>query len=421
MKDKDYLNWKIKESLSINITQGKQRDIELLTDILLLLFQRRTQDLSVYDLLPILQTKYNNLSKDTLSNNLEYLSRRFNDEPFIEISREFTGKKRKARNIYKLNNYYINEYSKIEDTDRMQVPIIRRSVFEKVLIPTDFSKHAKKVIECVGKIPDVKEIVLLNVISRSLITRVWDPAAELKEFEKKLTEEKKILAASGIDVKTRAVSIIEGDVARVIQKVAEEENVSLVAMGARGKSQIESVFLGSVFRSVLRFGEVPLLVILYKILENRDLETHCTGLPFRLLFVTDLSQSSDTALLFLKNFQNISELILLNVVSTGETDEEIDVNVSIATQKINEIAREISNGGPKITTRVIVGHPVKEVGSLAEKEDVSLIAISSQCAVVIKKGKIKSIVNDVVKSATRPVLILRRLQSPKNINLLSRI
>jgi nucleotide-binding universal stress UspA family protein len=415
MKDKDYLNWKIKESLSINITQGKQRDIELLTDILLLLFQLRTKDLSIYDLLPILQTKYNNLSKDTLSNNLEYLSRRFNDEPFIEISREFTGKKGKARNVYKLNNYYINEYSKIEDTDRMQVPIIRRSVFEKVLIPTDFSNHAKKVIECVGKIPDVKEIVLLNVISRSLITRVWDPAAELKEFEKKLTEEKKILAASGIDVKIRVVSIIEGDVAKVIQKVAEEENVTLVAMGARGKSQIESVLLGSVFRSVLRFGEVPLLVILYKILENRDLETHCTGMPFRVLFVTDLSQSSDTALLFLKNFQDISELILLNVVSTGETDEEIDVNVSRATQKINEIAREISNGGQKITTRVIVGHPVKEVWSLAEKEDVSLITISSQCAVVIKKGKIKSIVNDIIKSATRPVLILRRLQNPKNI------
>lgn len=415
MKDKDYLNWKIKESLSINITQGKQRDIELLTDILLLLFQLRTKDLSIYDLLPILQTKYNNLSKDTLSNNLEYLSRRFNDEPFIEISREFTGKKGKARNVYKLNNYYINEYSKIEDTDRMQVPIIRRSVFEKVLIPTDFSKHAKKVIECVGKIPDVKEIVLLNVISRSLITRVWDPAAELKEFEKKLTEEKKILAASGIDVKIRVVSIIEGDVAKVIQKIAEEENVTLVAMGARGKSQIESVLLGSVFRSVLRFGEVPLLVILYKILENRDLETHCTGMPFRVLFVTDLSQSSDTALLFLKNFQDISELILLNVVSTGETDEEIDVNVSRATQKINEIAREISNGGQKITTRVIVGHPVKEVWSLAEKEDVSLITISSQCAVVIKKGKIKSIVNDIIKSATRPVLILRRLQNPKNI------
>ena len=77
------------------------------------------------------------------------------------------------------------------------------------------------------------------MISRSVITKVWDPAAELKEVEKKLTEEKKIIAAPGIDVKIRAVSVLEGDVARIIQKVAEEEKVSLVAMGARGKSRIE--------------------------------------------------------------------------------------------------------------------------------------------------------------------------------------
>ena len=35
-------------------------------------------------------------------------------------------------------------------------------MFEKVLIPTDFSKHAKKVIECVGEIPGIKQVVLYN-------------------------------------------------------------------------------------------------------------------------------------------------------------------------------------------------------------------------------------------------------------------
>ena len=48
-------------------------------------------------------------------------------------------------------------------------------MFEKVLIPTDFSDHAEKVIECVGEIPGVKEVVLLNVVARPAITRFWDP------------------------------------------------------------------------------------------------------------------------------------------------------------------------------------------------------------------------------------------------------
>ena len=108
-------------------------------------------------------------------------------------------------------------------------------MFEKVLVPTDFSKHAKKVIECVGEIPGIKQVVLLSVISRSAITRVWDPVAELKEVEARLMEEKKLIAAPGIEVKVRAVSVLEGEIGNAVQRVAEEEKASLVAMGAEGK------------------------------------------------------------------------------------------------------------------------------------------------------------------------------------------
>lgn len=38
-------------------------------------------------------------------------------------------------------------------------------MFEKILVATDFSKHAEKIIDCVGEIPGVKEIVLLHVLS----------------------------------------------------------------------------------------------------------------------------------------------------------------------------------------------------------------------------------------------------------------
>ncbi len=281
-------------------------------------------------------------------------------------------------------------------------------MFEKVLIPTDFSKHARKVIECAGEIPGVKEIVLLNVISRSVITRVWDPVAELKEVEKRLIEEKKIIGTPDINVKIRAVSVLEGEVASAIQKVAEEEKVSLIAMGARGKSLIESVLLGSVSRNVLRFGDTHLLVMRYKVLENGDLEKHCNRIFSRVLFPTDFSQPSEVALSFLKNLQGIGELILLNVVSKGETEEEINAFVAAATNKVNEIAEELAKGGIKVTPKVTVGNPVEEIRSLADAEDVSLVAISSQGAAAIKKGRIGSTAYDVANSSTRPVLILRR-------------
>ncbi|HNZ05863.1 MAG TPA: universal stress protein, partial [Methanothrix soehngenii] len=139
-------------------------------------------------------------------------------------------------------------------------------MFEKVLIATDFSKHAKKVIECIGEMPGLKEVLLLNVISRDPLARVWDPVSEIKDTEKKLEEEKKAIGAPGVTVKVKAVSVLEGEVASAINKVAMEENVSLVAMGARGRSLIMSTLLGSSSRNVLRFGRTHLLIMRYKTL-----------------------------------------------------------------------------------------------------------------------------------------------------------
>jgi nucleotide-binding universal stress UspA family protein len=281
-------------------------------------------------------------------------------------------------------------------------------MFEKILVPTDFSKHAGRLVECVGEIPGVKEVVLLNVISRSPIARVWDPVSELKEAEERLTAVKTAIAAPEINVKVRAVSVIGGEVAGAISKVAEEEKVSLIAMGARGRSRIQSALLGSVSRNVLRFGNTHLLVMRYRILEGGEMQMHCSHLFSRILFPTDFSEPAEAALSFFKSLPGIGELVLLNVVSTGETDEEINANVASAMKKMDDAATELMQSGIAVTSKVVVGHPVEEIRSVAEEEDVSVIAMSSQGAVAIKKGRIGSTAYDVANSATRPVLVLRR-------------
>ena len=281
-------------------------------------------------------------------------------------------------------------------------------MFEKVLVPTDFSSHAKKVVECIGQIPGIKQVVLLSVISRSAITRVWDPVAELKEVEARLMEEKKLIDAPGVEVKVRAVSVLEGEIANAVQRVAEEENVSLVAMGARGKSRIQSILLGSVSRNALRFGDTHLLIMRYKVLDSGEMEMYCDRIFSKVLFPTDFSQPAEVALSFLKSIQGVGELVLLNVVSTGETDEEIEENQAAANKKIEEITRDLEKSGMKVTPKVLVGHPVETIRTVAEEENVSLIAMSSQGAIAIKKGRIGSTAYDVANSVDKPVLILRR-------------
>lgn len=281
-------------------------------------------------------------------------------------------------------------------------------MFEKVLIATDFSKHAKKVIECIGEMPGLKEVLLLNVISRDPLARVWDPVSEIKDIEKKLEEEKKAIGAPGVTVKVKAVSVLEGEVASAINKVAMEENVSLVAMGARGRSLIMSTLLGSSSRNVLRFGRTHLLIMRYKTLDDNNMEKYCARVFAKVLFPTDLSQTSEVALSFLKSLEGIGEIVLLNVVSKGETDEEIQAGVASAKVRIEEIAQNLKMAGIQISSKVVVGQPTEVIRTEAEKEDVSLIAISSQGASAIKKGRIGSTAYDVANSASRPVLILRQ-------------
>ena len=281
-------------------------------------------------------------------------------------------------------------------------------MFEKVLVPTDFSNHAKKVIECIGEIPGVKEVVLLNVVARDPLARVWDPVAEVKDVEKRLMEEKKAIKVPGINVRVKAVSVLEGEVASAIQKIAAEENVSLVAMGARGMSRIASAILGSSSRNVLRFGDTHLLVMRYKTLEGGDMGKYCSRVFAKVLFPTDFSQPAEVALSYLKDISGIGELVLLNVVTKGETDDEIEANEAAAKMKMDEVVGMMGKSGMKVTSKVVVGHAVDVIRSVAEEEDVSLIALSSQGATAIKKGRIGSTAYDVANSASRPVLILRR-------------
>jgi nucleotide-binding universal stress UspA family protein len=281
-------------------------------------------------------------------------------------------------------------------------------MFEKVLVPTDFSKHAHKVIECIGEIPGVKEVVLLNVVARDPLARVWDPVAEAKDAEKRLMEEKNAISLPGITAKVRAVLVLEGETAPAIQRVAEEEKVSMVAMGARGKSLIQSVLLGSVSRNVLRYGDTHLLIMRYKTIEDGDMGKFCTRVFEKVLFPTDFSQPAEAALSFLKSMEGIDQVVLLSVVSTGETQEEIDANAAAAQEKMDAALNDLVQAGKNVKALVVIGDPVDEIKRVAENEDVSLIAMSSQGAVAIKKGRIGSTAYDVANSANRPVLILRR-------------
>ena len=322
-------------------------------------------------------------------------------------------------------------------------------MFEKILVLTDFSAYAQKFLEYVGDFPEVKDVVILNIVSKDPRAKVWDPAARVKDIEWQLAREKKLIKAPGVNVKVRAVSMMDGNIAdpedmevfMAIQRVANEENSQLVVMGARGKSIIQSKLLGSVTRKLLRFGDKHLLIMRYKMPEDlgpvfagaeaipnrfrtkkisykvseppkgpQMLDKFGTNILAKVLIPTDFSQPAEAVISSIGGMKGIGEIVLLHVVSKGESKEEIDEAIEDATGKLDATSQRLSKGEIKATPRLAVGSPDELLRSIADEEDVSLIAISSVGKNAMREGRIGSITYDVANTANRPVLIVRQRQ-----------
>ena len=131
-----------------------------------------------------------------------------------------------------------------------------QKLFSKVLVPTDFSTHARDVIALVKTIPGIKEIILLHVVNRAeskseIEVSVTDAQSQLEEIKKEFM-------GAGVDV---MIHVCPGDPTEVILSLAEDEGVSLIAMSAYGTGWLRNLLVGSTTFTVVRRSTRPVLVI----------------------------------------------------------------------------------------------------------------------------------------------------------------
>ncbi len=311
-------------------------------------------------------------------------------------------------------------------------------MFEKVLIPTDFSRYSSMMLEYVTQIPETREAVLLNVLDASnpnlLEKSGWSYDAIISEAAFRLNEQAELLAsiackreaslmvksilkvivepmsgADGINLKPPeprqdAEFVYGGTVGDAIQKTAWEENVSLIIMGAEGKGMLEGILLGSVSTEVLRRGETDLLIIRHKMLEKdkeASITSSCPYIFSRILVTTDLSTAAEDAIALAKGLEGTKEILLAHVISK---DEEFDR----AAEKLNQMRQDLEQPGRTVTVHILKGKPADQILELAKKQDVSLLIFSSQGKGWIKQMRLGSTSFDVARRSDRPVLVVRQ-------------
>lgn len=143
-------------------------------------------------------------------------------------------------------------------------------MFEKILLPTDFSDVAEKALDFVKQLKDAgtQEVVILHVIKKNSLeviaqySSIRDFSEVEKEVEgdakKRLSRIEEELKECGFNVSVR---IETGFPFSEILRVETEENVSAIVIGSHGLSNIKEILLGSVSESVIRKSKKPVIVV----------------------------------------------------------------------------------------------------------------------------------------------------------------
>jgi nucleotide-binding universal stress UspA family protein len=306
-------------------------------------------------------------------------------------------------------------------------------MFEKVLVPTDFSKYAHKMLDYVAAIPGLEEVVLVNVIDAgnpmNMEKKGWSYSSLIDEAQGRLEEQADHLSQSGrsnfivrpilkvivepmsgadgvnlqrAEAKPHVDMIEGGSIAEAIIKAAAEQKIPLIVMGAQGRGLVEGILLGSVSTEVLRSGQTDLLLIRHKILEGMDAshEKFCQNIFSRVLVTTDFSGPADEAISVAKGLEGAGEIMLVHVVSKGKSIDE-------AAKKLNLLRETLETPGRSVTVHVLEGHPASEILALAKRQDASVIIMSSLGSGWMKQIRLGSTTFDVARLADRPVMVVR--------------
>lgn len=307
-------------------------------------------------------------------------------------------------------------------------------MFEKVLFPTDLSKYALKVLDYLDQIPGIREVVLFHVIDLTpshassqgpqIIGAILDEAeARLKE-QKVYLEEKGLKAKmdlglvrgdldSGFDLLRLypEIEMIEGaDLADAIQKAADIEGTSLVAIGAAGKGFIRGTSIGRSSAEVLKSGKTDLLIFRPKV-HNKGYSTidrFYSNIFGRVLCPMDFSKPSEEVLSLVRSMTDINEVALVHVIDGKQHPEDIDFKSREAASILQQHAKDLEEAGLDVTVHVLQGDPAQELVLAVERIQASMIIMRSQGEGWSEHTGLGRVAFDVARIASRPVLMVKQ-------------
>jgi nucleotide-binding universal stress UspA family protein len=228
-----------------------------------------------------------------------------------------------------------------------------------------------------------------------------------------LKEQKQILEKQGFTVETK---VVPGFAKQEINRVAIEDDYSLIVVGSQGRSMVSEALLGGVAYDVINNACKPLMIVR---LEKKQAEGNVCIQASRcdfsghVLFPTDFSENADQAFTFLEKLvsEGVNHVTLLHV----QDKARIEPHLKDRLEEFNEIDRGRLEkmketlklkGNPDIDIELVYGSPFTEIMRMIRERKVNLVVMGSQGRGFVKELFLGSVSHNVARYSEASVLLI---------------
>lgn len=197
---------------------------------------------------------------------------------------------------------------------------------KKIIVPIDFSQYSEFALETAAILAKKNNAELLVLHMLEIDSgRVTNSSNELNEqmvFFLKLAEKKfdEFLQKDYLEGVNITPIVKHFKVFKEVAEVAEEQNADMIVMGSQGTSGLAEIFVGSNTEKVVRYSEIPVLVVKQKP-SNMNFETVVFASDFSDNMIKSYNEAS-------KMFNNI-KLVHVNVPGESfQSSAEIEAAVA---------------------------------------------------------------------------------------------
>jgi len=286
---------------------------------------------------------------------------------------------------------------------------------ERILFPTDFSDCAERAFSHAAHLAEVldAELHVLHVIEALDTSQsTEDPEQVAVHMDQHLQGAQETL---GLSIEFVEAQVTKASAADGILTYADNQQIDLIVMGTHGRRGMRRLLLGSVAEEVVRVASCPVCTVGVKA------QTPVHPAFERFLVPVDFSDYSAQALRLARELASRTggRLHVLHVLEEAQIPgvyelESAYVNTPEAKQRTREQLVEWIEevGGPDVPYSVHArfGYPARDIIDYAKNRSLDLIVIATHGRVGMERMLLGSVAEKVLRSATSPVLCVRKVR-----------